>query len=246
MREHRPKPVFLLYWRYMKPILLMQFLPTAKGRQIEVEAFLAAGNLRSNDLKIVHPLDEPMPLDLQGGIRGIIIGGGGLTVSGQTQNDEAMRAFIRAAREKNVPILGVCFGAQLLAHVFGGKVAYAPANEEIGTFNFTLSDETDRLFVGLPSSFPIQCWHHARIMRLPEGAKLLGSSERCSVQAFTFPGEKIWGVQFHPERTKAIFEKLLELRAAKMPPEAIAEIRRGLRESPEAADLVARFVEMTL
>jgi GMP synthase (glutamine-hydrolysing) len=219
----------------------------SRQRPSEVEAFRTAGGLQPEELKVVRPAESLVSTGLLDEIRGVIIGGGSGSVKDPDPNHEAARNFIRAARERHLPTLGICFGAQLLAHVFGGQASYDPATGERGTFDFELLDATDPLFTGLPSSFPIQCWHHARVVRLPEGAKLLGRSERCPVQAFAFPGEKIWGVQFHPERTPDVFGRLLETRLAsqEMTPEDAEAIRRTLRPSPEAASLIARFVKLT-
>lgn len=238
----------------MKPILLLQFQRGETSRQIETASVLASGHLQPDELVIIRPDDEPATFGLLDEIRGLIIGGGGVrTTDAPIRHYDAAIGFIKEARKRGLPILGVCFGAQLLARIFNGWVEADEANAEHGTFDFELADTvptgrqaTDPLFAGLPHSFPIQCWHRARVTRLPEGAKLLGSSARCPIQAFTFPGEKIWGTQFHPERTPESFEPLLRLHveSGSITPEAAADIRRTLRPSPDAASLVARFVEL--
>lgn len=231
----------------MKPILLLQFQRGEASREIETASILASGRIKPEELIVIRPDDEPVPTNLLGRIRSVIIGGGGVrTAAAPIRHYDAAVEFVKEARKKGLPILGICFGAQLLARIFDGWVEADEANAERGTFDFDLLDDSDPLFASLPHSFPIQCWHRARIARLPGGAKLLGRSARCPVQAFAFPGEKIWGVQFHPERTPEVFEALIDRRvqAREMTAEAGDAIRRTLRPSPDAASLVAKFAEL--
>lgn len=108
---------------------------------------------------------------------------------------DLMAAFVR----QNKPVLGICFGGQVLAHVLGAKVRRAEA-PEIGAYDVRLTDAGERspYFNGFPNVFPAAQWHNDTF-DVPVGATLLATSELCRHQAFS------WGrclaVQFHPEIT---------------------------------------------
>jgi GMP synthase (glutamine-hydrolysing) len=126
-----------------------------------------------------------------------------------------LEEFLRAAERARVPILCVCFGAQILAQARGGRVILNPSGWEIGSVDIDLTPAglADPLFEGLSPSFKALATHEDRIERLPPGAAVLASNAGTPVQALR-ASERIWGVQFHPEATLAIIEKLIRLRAS--------------------------------
>ncbi|MDE7465951.1 MAG: glutamine-hydrolyzing GMP synthase [Muribaculaceae bacterium] len=97
-----------------------------------------------------------------------------------------------------LPLLGVCYGAQLLANEYGGEVEGAPSRE-YGRAMLTVVDPEDALMLGVPS--PTQVWmsHGDTITRLPENYKIIGSTENVKAAAYHIEGEQTWGIQFHPE-----------------------------------------------
>ena len=97
-----------------------------------------------------------------------------------------------------LPLLGVCYGAQLLANEYGGEVEGAPSRE-YGRAMLTVVDPEDALMTGVPS--PTQVWmsHGDTITRLPENYKIIGSTENVKAAAYHIEGEQTWGIQFHPE-----------------------------------------------
>ena len=101
---------------------------------------------------------------------------------------EAECALARSAIAAGVPVLGLCYGAQVLAHAHGGQVRTA-ATPEVGLVHIDTVDE------GLVPSGP--WWEfHSDVIDVPPGAELLARNS-CGVQAFSVPGAL--GVQFHPE-----------------------------------------------
>ena len=167
--------------------------------------------------------------------RGVIIAGSKLSAFGSdVPNASVLRSLVHLCRDREVPLLGICFGAQFIARALGGEVAKDPSVEEFGTFSIRLSEDAmhDELLRDMPESFFAQCAHEHHVSCLPEGAILLASSDRCKVQAFRIAGRRIWGLQFHPER-------LVEDMVARY----AYESHEYLRESPEASVLVRTFVE---
>ena len=106
--------------------------------------------------------------------------------------------FIKLAMTNRVPVLGICFGSQLLAKALGGSVVPG-TTFEIGMVPVTLTDEgkADSVFCQLPSTFQVFQWHGEGITLPPETKSLLASAD-FPVQAFRAQ-ERCYGLLFHPE-----------------------------------------------
>jgi GMP synthase (glutamine-hydrolysing) len=110
-------------------------------------------------------------------------------------------ATLRAAG-RGTPVLGVCFGHQLLSHALGARVEPNPRGWEIGTVEVELTPagRTDPLFEGLPHRFAVQESHQDAVVEAPPGAELLATNPHTPVQALRFPAlPALRTVQFHPE-----------------------------------------------
>jgi GMP synthase-like glutamine amidotransferase len=133
---------------------------------------------------------------------GLALLGGGLMPDDDTRGPWLAREREVAAQaiDRSVPVLGICLGGQLLAHVAGGTVRADHGQPEAGSTSLTTREaaEDDPLFAGLAPTFRAMEHHVDQITELPPGAAWLASSERCPIQAFRV-GESAWGVQFHPE-----------------------------------------------
>ncbi|MFI7060895.1 type 1 glutamine amidotransferase [Kribbella sp. NPDC050124] len=144
---------------------------------------------------------EPIPSGI-GGHAALILLGGGMLPDADDASPwlKAERELLQAAHNR-VPVLGICLGAQLLAHTFGGEVLGKHGLPEKGVTELRLlpDAEDDPLLAGLPSTVRAVESHQDQITRLPDGAVLLMSSERCPHQMLRL-GQS-WGVQFHPEVT---------------------------------------------
>jgi GMP synthase (glutamine-hydrolysing) len=105
---------------------------------------------------------------------------------------------LSAARDR--PVLGVCFGHQLLGWALGGRVERNPSGPECGarTVELTAAGLADPLFSGLPSRFLAPEAHEDHVRAAPPGSLLLARSARTPVEAFA-AGENLRAVQFHPE-----------------------------------------------
>jgi GMP synthase-like glutamine amidotransferase len=110
--------------------------------------------------------------------------------------------FIKVAMNSSIPVLGICFGAQLLAKALGGSVVPGPIFE-IGMVPVTLTDEgkTDPLFRQLPCTFQVFQWHGEGIL-LPSETPSLVASGDFPVQAFRAQ-DRCYGLLFHPEIEEA-------------------------------------------
>ncbi|HYX27837.1 MAG TPA: glutamine-hydrolyzing GMP synthase, partial [Pyrinomonadaceae bacterium] len=99
--------------------------------------------------------------------------------------------------EASCPVLGICYGLQLMAQQLGGEVK-ASGSRGYGYGRLTVVDESTRLFGGLPKEMDVWLSHGDRVTRLPSGFHMTAQTEE-GVNAFENPEREIYGVQFHPE-----------------------------------------------
>ena len=133
-----------------------------------------------------------IPTDLTG-VRGIILSGSPYSVYAE----EAFTADIAVIRGR-LPILGICYGAQLMVHQSGGAVENSNTRE-YGASTLQLVDKDDPLLAGLSPQHTVWMSHGDTITRLPEGFKVIASTPSVQYAAYRIEGEETWGVQFHPE-----------------------------------------------
>jgi GMP synthase-like glutamine amidotransferase len=116
-----------------------------------------------------------------------------------------------AVEDLNLPYMGVCLGAQLLAAALDGEVGFMSA-PEVGLLPIYLTDAgcDHPLMSGLPETYHVLQWHGQEIMCLPAGAKILASSPQCQVQAFAVD-ERTFGLQFHSEVTEVTVEEWVQI-----------------------------------
>ncbi len=121
--------------------------------------------------------------------------------------DEDM--FLKKALRDEVPILGICLGAQLLAKACGAKVKKAPV-KEIGWYKVNLTSEgmSESIFNGLSEWLDVFQWH-GDTFEIPKNGILLATSDHCINQAFKV-GKNAYGFQFHPEVTNQEIIKWLD------------------------------------
>ena len=108
---------------------------------------------------------------------------------------QAELQLIKNSVEKNIPVLGICLGSQLIAKTFGGKV-YAGPKKEIGFYHDLKTNGTSKLFAGFENPFTVFHWH-GDTFDLPEGSVRLVSSQNYLNQAFQY--KSAVGLQFHLE-----------------------------------------------
>ena len=133
-----------------------------------------------------------IPQDLTG-IRGVILSGSPYSVYAP----EAFRIDLSAIRGR-LPILGICYGAQLIVAQLGGVVENSNTRE-YGASTLQLVDTTDPLLAGLSSQHTVWMSHGDTITKLPGGFKAIASTPSVMYAAYRILGEETWGVQFHPE-----------------------------------------------
>ncbi len=184
------------------------------------------------------------PFPTRDRIAGVVVTGSLDSVTAPAPWMERTGAWLVEASQ-TVPVLGVCFGHQLLAHALGGTVARNPRGPEVGTREIVLTAEgrRDPLFSGLPDTLFVQENHEDHVPAPPPGATVLAGNDHSPVQAFAHGG--IRAVQFHPEfdaaRNRVVCAETrprLEALRPGLGDEALASIR----ETPKAERVLANWV----
>ena len=139
----------------------------------------------------IHPFDKIPAIDAS--VRGVILSGSPYSVRDEHAPDPDLSDI-----KGRLPLLGVCYGAQYLAHAFGGEVNPAPSRE-YGRAMLTVGDAQDPLMHGLPRTTQVWMSHGDTITSVPASYRLIAGTEDVRVAAFRVEGERTWGIQFHPE-----------------------------------------------
>jgi GMP synthase (glutamine-hydrolysing) len=173
------------------------------------------------------------------GFDGVIMTGSPLSVIEPTEWMRRAADFLAEAAEK-LPVLGVCFGHQLLAWRHGARVVKNPAGRELGTVWVDLTEEGKRspLFASFPARFEVQATHNDMVTEA-QGLNVLAFNQACGVQAFS-RGPRTFGVQFHPEMDAASISFCIAS------PETLEEdrSRASARETPWGARLLRQFIDL--
>jgi len=190
--------------------------------------------------------DELLPENFQM-IAGVVITGSIDMVTDRLPWMLRAETWLRKAREHQIPVLGICFGHQLLAQAFGGVVGYHPEGMEAGTtlIELTSAGEKDFLLQPLKQTFLAYVIHAQSVLVLPSDAELLAKSSYEPHHAFKLPPH-IYGVQFHPEFTAEVMTDSISTIANK---EAIKEptpeeIERADHETESGYMLLRQFIKL--
>ena len=166
--------------------------------------------------------------------------------------DEAA-AFVRHAADRGLPVLGVCFGHQLIGYAYGARVQQNPRGWEVGTCEIRLTEagRRDRLFEGIPERFRANQSHRDEVSEIAASMTVLAENVHARYQAIAV-GEHVRGVQFHPEMTahvisgvvahrRAILSEDVERlgRPAEDHPDRVLE---RVRETPDGARVLMNFL----
>ncbi|MEK6954915.1 MAG: glutamine-hydrolyzing GMP synthase [Candidatus Micrarchaeota archaeon] len=124
---------------------------------------------------------------------GIILSGGPAAITGKNAIHPDYKIF-----ELGVPILGICYGEQMIAHHFGGKLAFRGDQRQYGKEMMKTSKHSE-LFKGMKTDEQVWMSHGDAVTQLPAGFEITGSTEKCPIAAFENRARKLYGLQFHPE-----------------------------------------------
>jgi GMP synthase (glutamine-hydrolysing) len=178
---------------------------------------------------------------------GIVITGSAAMVSERADWSERTAAWLKRAVASGIPVLGVCYGHQLLAHALGGRVGANPRGRQIGTVRAQLLPKAhgDPLLGFLPAEFTAQASHSEIVLALPRGAERLAVSPKDDNFALRFSANA-WGVQFHPEFSAAVTGEYIRLRADALRGEGLdpASLKSRLEETEQARAVLRQFLKI--
>ena len=176
---------------------------------------------------------------------GCIISGSASSVYENLSWSIAASNMIESWRSIGVPILGVCYGHQLLAQNSGAHVALNPSGREIGVCQVE-QHMSDPLFDGLSPQFSVVQTHSDAVLTSVSGGDVIASNANTQNQAMAL-GDTVRSVQWHPEMTAEIIEMYIELREAEIIAElgkqAIDELMSALRPVVSGRQILKNFVD---
>jgi len=188
----------------MKPILIIrtgQAPDNIRARYGDFPHwFRLSAQLSPQHIQVINvAAGEPLPSPQE--VAGALITGSAAMVTDRAAWSENTAGWIRNAMDADLPLLGVCYGHQLMSHALGGRVDYLPGGREIGTIPLDLLPEAaqDPLTAHLqPTTFRAHATHEQSVLELPKGVTVLARSERDPHHLIRY-GRNAVSVQFHPE-----------------------------------------------
>ncbi|MFJ4141564.1 glutamine amidotransferase [Pseudomonas sp. NPDC089734] len=175
---------------------------------------------------------------------GAVLTGSWSMVTDREPWSELTAEWIRQAMTANLPMLGICYGHQLMAHALGGQVGFHPKGREIGQHEIQLHRcvDDDPLLNGFGPGFLANLTHEQTVLAPPEDAVVLGRSEHDACQVLRYGSEAL-SVQFHPEFDNALMSACLYRRRDIFESEGydIASMIDSLKPTGHAREILRRF-----
>ncbi len=201
--------------------------PWLAARQGDFEDWVLAGLGVAREEATVVDVAGGEPLPPYRSVCGVVVTGSHASVTDHRAWSERAAEWLAGAVACQIPILGICYGHQLLAYALGGEVGDNPRGLEFGTLAVHLDPAAarDPLLAGFASPIRVHLCYQQSVLRLPPPARRLAASAMDPVQAFVV-GDCAWGVQFHPEFNAAAVAAYVDhfrdrLRAENRDPEQV-------------------------
>lgn len=235
-----------------KTLLVVQFRHGAEVAQ-EQKCFLAEFPELENKVTFVNATEEAMPTDLSP-YAGLLLAGSAQYYLSKPEGigpwQQDVFDLLDAALEKEMPVLGICFGFQLIASHQGATLTRIPEQKQSGTFMVTRFEtgHEDELLGHLPEEHAALFAHQDAVVELPDHIVPLCRTERVECTSFRLAGKRVWGTLYHPElnghrvveRMSLIPDGGSGYRDGKSDEEVLALFS----PTPEAASVLHRFAEI--
>ena len=155
-----------------------------------------------------------------------------------------LRRFLQDCFQRGIPLAGVCFGHQMLAHSLGGRAGKSDKGWGLGAYTTRINDDARAYFDKMPEALTLLYSHQDQVEQLPEGSVCLYGNEFCPNAAFYIP-DKVLAFQGHPEFSREYSKRLMTLRLARYAPGQYEQAMSTLDTPLDAdwvAQLMARFI----
>ena len=189
------------------------------------------------DFDVVHLVEHPLPDDLAP-YSHLLISGSELSAAERYPTDDGLLRTIRGFVDASKPVLGICYGHQMVARALLGDAACRRAAVPEFGWKRLRNLQPNPLFDGLDDVVTIHS-HYDEVTGLDDRFEVLASTDDCTVQAFQVRGLPVWGVQFHPELDHAGGERMLRSNLDSEP--RAAALAGNDLDRPEQADANLRM-----
>ncbi|MEZ4374725.1 MAG: glutamine amidotransferase [Polyangiaceae bacterium] len=187
------------------------------------------------DVDLLHDAALPLPRDLAG----VIVTGSAAHLTDQEPWMLRGLEWLRSLTDAGTPVLGICFGHQMLGEALGGRVDRNPRGREIGSVQVRVSAPHPLL---PERQLMANMTHLDSIVELPPRAKVLATTDLEPFAAVEF-APRVWGVQFHPEVDGEVMRDYISARMAALGQEGLngEQILADAKDTPESAAVIERF-----
>lgn len=232
-----------------KPLLILftgTTVPLVKDRHGDFDSHFRAaiGDEWKGEWATADARESSRALPAPETLAGIIVTGSSASVTDRLAEPWMvhLEGFLRDVVAKETPLLGVCFGHQILASALGGEVRKNPHGRAIGSRTVTKLAE-DPLFEGLPTSFHVNVSHRDHVAVPPPNVTKIASADHDDMHAFA-AGRFARAVQFHPEFSDQIVRGYIESRRDILRDEGLDpdSLHRNVVDVPDARRLLRNFV----
>ncbi len=233
----------------MKKLLIIKTgstLPSLLAKKGDFEDRVLSGMGVDKDQAIIADVCNGQSLPGYDEISGVVITGSHAMVTEHLEWSERTAEWLKKSISKSIPIMGICYGHQLLAYALGGEVGNNPKGIELGTVSVFMNEKAqhDRLLKGLNNPLEVHVSHQQTVLKLPKHAKRLAVSNGDDCQAFVV-GDCVWGLQFHPEFDRDITVEYIadskeELIAKGKKPDLLI---KQCKDTPYGTEILRRFAE---
>jgi GMP synthase (glutamine-hydrolysing) len=234
----------------MKPMLIIKTgktVQTAYAKAGDFEKWIISAMQAETTDFIVAEVYKDEKLPASEAVCGAVITGSPAMVTDRLDWSEYTAEWLRQAVSEQLPILGICYGHQLLAHALGGRVDYHPKGREIGTTMVSplAASNEDILFADITDPFTVHVSHMQSVVELPPTAQVLASNDFDAFHAVRF-SDLCWGLQFHPEFEEVAMRSYIEERQQDLRSEGldVEVLLEGVKPTPIARKILSDFYQL--